>query len=49
MRAGFRTDLLHSQRAVGLEEARAVAGKFKRTLMQALGGVEEMPLNPGGE
>ncbi len=44
VRAGFRDDLLQSQRAIGMAEARAVATECRRTLVEELGGVEELPL-----
>ena len=44
VRAVFQSALLLSERAVSLVEAGAVAAEFRRTLMQELGGVEEMPL-----
>ena len=44
VRAGYRDDLLHSQMCPDLISARAVAERIKRTLLDELGGVEELPL-----
>src|SRR4029434_835149 len=44
VRAGYRDDLLHSQMCPDLLSARAVAERIKRTLIDDLGGVEELPL-----
>ena len=45
VRAGYRDDLLHSQRCPDLLSARAVAERMKRTLIDDLGSIEELPLN----
>jgi hypothetical protein len=44
VRAGYRDDLLHSQLCPDLLSARAVAERIKRTLIDDLGGIEELPL-----
>jgi hypothetical protein len=44
VRAGYRDDLLHSQMCLDLLSARAVAERIKRTLIDQLGGVEELAL-----
>jgi hypothetical protein len=45
VRAGYRDDLLHSQLCPDLFSARTVAERIKRTLINDLGGVEELPLD----
>jgi hypothetical protein len=45
VRAGYRDDLLHSQMCPDLLSARAVAERIKRTLIDDLGGIVELPLH----
>ncbi len=45
VRAGYRDDLLQSSLCSDLLSARTVAERFKRTLIDDLGGVEDLPLN----
>jgi hypothetical protein len=49
VRAGYRDDLLHSQRCPDLLTARAVAEQFRRVLVEELGSVDEVPLHENGE
>ena len=49
VRASYRDDLLHSQMCPDLLSARAVAERMKRTLIDDLGGVAELPLNETDE
>ena len=45
VRAGYRDELLHSQRCPDLTTARAVAEQFKRVLVEELGSMDELPLH----
>lgn len=48
VRAGYRDDLLCSSWSRDLNAARATAEAFRLTLVEDMGGVEELPLDPIG-